>query len=97
MGDVTIRFTLKAARQVVLDFEQPRDHLKSVNVNDAAVDAVFANGHVVIPSSATKAGENSVAISFIPGDESLNRSDDFLLHAVRPRSGEAGVSALRSA
>ena len=78
LGAVTIRFTLKTAGQVVLDFEQPRDHVQSVKVNDAAVEPAFVNGHIVIPAPATKAGENSIAIGFTSGDEALNRGDDFL-------------------
>jgi aminopeptidase N len=77
-GTVTIRFTLSTAQQVVLDFEQPRDHVHGLKVNDATVEAGFVNGHIVIPASATKAGENSLEVAFTAGDEALNRSDDFL-------------------
>lgn len=77
-GTATIRFTLKSASRVVLDFEQPREHTKDIKVNDAPVDAQFVNGHIVIPAAATKAGQNSVSVQFIAGDEALNRGEDFL-------------------
>ncbi len=77
-GNVTVRFVLRPASQVVLDFEQPRDHVGKVAVNGAAVEPAFINGHIVFPSSALKAGENSIAIEFVSGDEALNRNDDFL-------------------
>src|SRR4051794_29128016 len=69
----TVRFELAAPRQVVLDFEQTREHIVSVDRTFQ-----FADGQIVIPASATKAGENAIRIEFVPGDESLNRNDEFL-------------------
>src|SRR5689334_7080249 len=46
-GDETIRFDLAAPHGVVLDFEQPRDRIISV---DKPFE--FVNGHLVIPASA---------------------------------------------
>ena len=40
--------------------------------------AEFAAGHLIIPASATRAGENAIRIAFLAGDDSLNRNDDFL-------------------
>ncbi len=77
-GAVTIRFDLKSPGQVVLDFEQPREYVTSLKVNDADTAVVLVNGHIVIPESATRAGENIVAVGFRAGDQALNRSDDFL-------------------
>jgi aminopeptidase N len=72
-GRETVRFELTAPRQIVLDFEQPREKILSV---DRQFD--FVDGHIVIPASATKAGENAIRIEFLAGDESLNRNDEFL-------------------
>jgi len=77
-GAVTIRFEMKTAGQVVLDFEQPREYVTSLKVNDADAPVVLVNGHIVIPEQASRAGENIVAVSFRAGDQALNRSDDFL-------------------
>jgi aminopeptidase N len=77
-GSEVVRFDLSAPRRIVLDFEQPRDHVLDVRVGGNRVDAAFADGHVQIPASATRAGANVVAIEFIAGNESLNRNDDFL-------------------
>jgi len=74
----TVRFTVHAPHRVVLDFEQPRDHIQGVEANGTAVPADFANGHVIVPASAIKPGENAIRIEFTAGDESLNRNDDFL-------------------
>jgi len=73
-----LRFSLRAPHRVVLDFDQPREHVLEIRVNGRAVEIAFLEGHLVVPSSATKAGENAIRIEFIAGDESLNRNDDFL-------------------
>jgi aminopeptidase N len=77
-GRAVVRFTLRAPHRVVLDFAQPRDHVRSVRVgaNDVAFD--FTDGHLTIPSEATRAGENEIAIDFVAGNEPLNRDGEFL-------------------
>jgi aminopeptidase N len=77
-GSVTVRFALRAPHRVVLDFTQPRDRVTSVRVGDRPVEPDFTGGHLVIPASATQAGENSIRIEFLAGEDSLNRNDDFL-------------------
>jgi len=77
-GVETVRFELKAPQPVVLDFEQKRDHILSVKVAQGPAAFDFINGHIVIPASATRAGENAITIEFLAGDESLNRNDDYL-------------------
>src|SRR5438552_2157291 len=47
LGTEIVRFTLRAPTEVVLDFAQPRDFLRSVSV-----EAALVNGHIVIPASA---------------------------------------------
>jgi len=73
-----VRFTLRAPHRVVLDFAQPRDRVTSVRVEDRPVAAGFTDGHLIIPASATRAGENAIRLEFLAGDDSLNRNDDFL-------------------
>jgi aminopeptidase N len=73
-----LRFTLKSPERVVLDFAQPRDRVLAVRAGGRPVEVAFVEDHVVIPASATKAGENTVAIEFIAGEDSLNRNDEFL-------------------
>jgi len=73
-----VRFVLRAPHRVVLDFAQPRDRVAGVWVGDKPVEADFAGDHLIIPASATMAGENAVRIEFLAGEDSLNRNDDFL-------------------
>jgi aminopeptidase N len=77
-GRVVVRATLRAPSRIVLDFEQPRDHVASVVAGGREVPIALENGHLVIPESATAAGENAIEIRFTAGDEALNRNDEFL-------------------
>jgi aminopeptidase N len=77
-GRVLARFSLLAQQPVVLDFEQPADRVRGVAVSGRPVTFELVNGHIVVPASATRAGQNEVAVEFLAGDEPLNRNDDFL-------------------
>jgi aminopeptidase N len=77
-GSEVIRFSLRARHRIVLDFEQPRDHVLAVRVNGRVTDFLMSGGHMVFAAPATKAGENEIAIEFVAGDEALNRNEDFL-------------------
>jgi aminopeptidase N len=77
-GRVVLRFTLPSPQPVVLDFAQPRDRVRSVRAGGREVAAVFTEGHLTVPASATQAGENEIAIEFLAGDDPLNRNDEFL-------------------
>jgi aminopeptidase N len=77
-GQVTVGFELHKMADVVLDFEQPRDHVRGVTINDTEATPEFINGHIVASARTMHVGQNSIQIQFIAGDEALNRSDDFL-------------------
>jgi aminopeptidase N len=73
-----VRFTLSAPHRVVLDFAQPPDRLRGLTRDGRRVPFTFADNHVTIAASETVTGENAFVIEFVAGDDSLNRSDDFL-------------------
>src|SRR5438876_6083185 len=77
-GREIVRFALAGPHAVVLDFEQPPDHVIGVTRGRRPVDYAVVNGHLVIPASQTVTGENEFAIAFVAGNESLNRSEEFL-------------------
>ncbi len=77
-GTETVRFTLAAPHGVTLDFEQPRDHIVSVEAGGKPAAFDFVDGHIVLPATATRSGENAIRIEFVAGDESLNRNNDYL-------------------
>ena len=77
-GRVLVRFSLRAPHRVVLDFAQPRDHVRTVRMEGEEVPFQFVDGHLVVPAQATRAGDNTLAIEFVSGNEPLNRDPEFL-------------------
>jgi aminopeptidase N len=77
-GVETVRFELRASQQIVLDFEQKRERIVSVKAGGRAAAFDFVDGHIIVPATAIRAGENAIRIEFLAGDESLNRNDEFL-------------------
>lgn len=76
-GIAKVQFQLRASYDVVLDFEE-RSRIRAVKIGGSPAAFEFANGHIILPASATRTGENVIEIAFVAGDESLNRNDDFL-------------------
>ncbi|KFF16329.1 M1 family metallopeptidase [Flavobacterium hydatis] len=72
------------SRPVYLDFNEKSQNLKSVLVNGKNVAIVHDKEHVVISEKNLVIGNNKVEISFIAGDLSLNRNDDFLYTLLVP-------------
>jgi aminopeptidase N len=77
-GRVVAQLVLKSPHRLVFDFAQPPERLRAVRAGGRVVSASVADGHVVIPESATQSGTNRIELEFTAGDEALNRSDDFL-------------------
>ena len=77
-GEAIVRFLLDAPHRVVLDFAQPPERVVRVEVNGRAVSPQLADGHLIVPATATRRGPNEVAVAFVSGDESLNRNDEYL-------------------
>ena len=78
-GSTRITFDLRDnTTPLVIDFETSRDHVRSVKANDAIAAFEYVNGHIVVPNTALKVGRNIIEIAFTAGNDSLNRSADFL-------------------
>lgn len=80
----TVYFLSSEKKDVILDFKAPFENILHVEVNGRNVSPVLENEHVVIPRRYISKGENSIAISFIAGEQSLNRRDDFLYTLLVP-------------
>jgi aminopeptidase N len=77
-GTNTITFALSdASAPLVIDFATSRNHVKALDANGASA-LEFVNGHIVVPASSLRQGDNTITIAFEAGDASLNRSADFL-------------------
>ncbi len=78
-GQETITFTSNDDSQpLILDFNQPREHVLSVQSGTQELDFEVTNGHLVIPNAVRRVGENSVSITFLAGDGALNRETHYL-------------------
>lgn len=82
-GKVDIHFYLEQPQEVIIDFRE-ENNIKAVSINNEFTDYKLYNEHVIIPTHCFKKGKNNVNISFIAGDQSLNRNDDFLYTLLVP-------------
>lgn len=80
----TISFHSSARKDVVLDFKAPEGSLLALSANGNSISPEVLNEHVVIPAKYIRKGENSIAMQFIAGEQSLNRRDEFLYTLLVP-------------
>ena len=94
-GKLSASFTLRGAtRPLPFDFAQAPDHVLTVTVNGRPLQIGTDNGHVVIPASSLNEGPNTVAFDFRAGDESLNRTDEFLYSLFVPARASLAMPCL---
>ncbi len=78
-GHETISFRLAdASLPLLVDFAQSADHVSSLSSGSQTISISASHGHLVIPPTSLREGENQLTIDFIGGDAPLNRNDDFL-------------------
>lgn len=82
---LTLNLTISDLSQpLYLDFKEKTANIKSIQVNGKSIAIVHEKGHIVIAAKDLISGKNTVAISFIAGNLSLNRNDDFLYTLLVP-------------
>ncbi|MFC0777692.1 M1 family metallopeptidase [Flavobacterium sp. HJSW_4] len=67
-----------------LDFKEKTQNIKTIEANGKNIAIVHEKGHIVIPVENLILGKNKIKISFIAGNLSLNRNDDFLYTLLVP-------------
>lgn len=67
-----------AQHPLQLDFKQPAANISLLVVNGKPVSPVVEEEHLVIPAAALRPGKNEIEITFLAGDGSLNRNNEFL-------------------
>jgi aminopeptidase N len=72
------------SKPLYLDFKEQSQNLKFIKVNGKTVALIHELGHIVIGAKDLILGKNSIEISFIAGELSLNRNDDFLYTLLVP-------------
>jgi aminopeptidase N len=78
-GHLIATFALSdKATALSFDFAQTGEHLRRVVANGHELAPRIQNGHIVLPARTLVAGDNTVEIDFVAGDDSLNRNDDYL-------------------
>lgn len=83
-GEVEISIQLKEQQPLVIDFRGEPEQLKAVSLNGKRVPFTLKDEHILLASDLSVAGENRVAVSFLPADQSLNRRDEFLYTLLVP-------------
>ncbi|MBK6264400.1 aminopeptidase [Marivirga sp. S37H4] len=74
----------KNEQPLQIDFKEPTAQISQLKVNGRDIEIDHRKEHLIIPISALKEGENTIAIDFIAGDLSLNRNDDYLYTLLVP-------------
>ncbi len=84
-SDLTLNLNLSDLSQpLILDFKEKTQNIRSVSANAKNIAIVHQNGHIVIPIQNLISGKNTISITFIAGNLSLNRNDDFLYTLLVP-------------
>jgi len=63
---------------LLLDFNENKEKIKKLIVNNRPTAVVWQNGHIIIASENLDDGDNRIEIDFTAGDLSLNRNDEYL-------------------
>jgi aminopeptidase N len=84
-SNLTLNLTISdLSEPLYLDFKEKTQNIKSVQVNGKSTAIVHEKGHIVIAAKYLILGQNRIVISFIAGNLSLNRNDDFLYTLLVP-------------
>ena len=83
-GHTTISFSLDKRDEVIIDFRDT-EQIKSVTDGKGKkLKYRLLNEHIVIPKSELHEGDNCIAVAFTPGDQSINRNDEFVYTLLVP-------------
>ena len=79
LGEETIQFSRSEdGGDLVVDFMPSGDQVTDVRIGGEQVAFSVQDEHIIVPEAALKTGKNAVSISFVAGNSSLNRNDEFL-------------------
>ena len=84
-SNLTLNLNISDVSQsLILDFKEQSQNIKSVSANGKNIGIIHEKGHVIIPVESLISGKNRITISFIAGNLSLNRNDDYLYTLLVP-------------
>ena len=85
LSSLTLMLTIQELSQdLFLDFNAAKSNLKSLKVNGQKVTINHQNEHLIVSKEALVLGKNTLVVSFIAGELSLNRNEDFLYTLLVP-------------
>ena len=73
-----------------LDFNETKENIHSVVVNETAIKILHEEEHIIIPQEHLIIGDNTVEIDFTAGELSLNRNKDYLYTLFVPDRASTG-------
>jgi aminopeptidase N len=75
----SISFNLSGNNQPLqLDFKQSADHIKAIISNNTKVPVQLKAEHLIVDTKYLNTGTNQIVITYVAGNESLNRNTDYL-------------------
>lgn len=84
-SNLNLNLTISDLSQpLYLDFNEKTENIKSIIANGQALQINHYNEHLIISQENLKLGQNTIAISFVAGNSSLNRNDEFLYTLLVP-------------
>jgi aminopeptidase N len=84
-GTAAISFILKKTDQPLqVDFKGAENQINEISVNNKPVAVQYRNEHIIIEKHYLLNGKNNMTIRFIAGNQSLNRSGNFLYTLLVP-------------
>ena len=81
-GMLSMTFNLKDRNPVQLDFREGAEKLRTMIVNGQTQEIDYQDEHIILHG--LRKGRNLIDISFIPGDQALNRNDGYLYTLLVP-------------
>lgn len=78
IANISISFQLDSKQEIILDFREKKELIHTVSLNGKPTKYLLKNEHLILPSSATNRGSNTIRIRFTAGNQSLNRNNDYL-------------------
>ena len=79
-GKVTIDFCFSKSEKkpLIIDFQNSKDKVNGVKLNNEDVNYRFINQHIIIPARKLVKGNNIIEIGFVATDRALNRNSEYL-------------------
>lgn len=85
VSDLTLNLYVSHLKQpLILDFKEKHQNIKALSINGKSLPIQLVNGHILISAQELRLGFNRLYLSFIAGNLSLNRNDDFLYSLLVP-------------